>query len=71
MPNLDGTGPKGAGPRNGRVCGICAGHCAKCGNRLRMRNGQCADIQANKKQLEDEIEAIKAEIKKLEEQESR
>lgn len=69
MPNLDGTGPQGAGPRTGRGygrCGYTRGFCNYCN--CPMQNASTVDaktLENEQKMLEDELEAVKKEIAKI------
>ena len=76
MPGFDGTGPTGAGPRTGRGMGPCgSGYGYGCpyagqgrgwgyGFRRFWRSpkNDLRDLEAEKAQLEDELDAIKEEI---------
>jgi len=68
MPNLDGTGPMGQGPRTGRGMGRgwgCCGGC-RCGRGFGFRRffspkNKVATLKKKKKMLEEELIAIREE----------
>lgn len=72
MPGFDGTGPTGAGSRTGRgmgPCGTGSGFDGGCGWRARMGLGgfkspknQQQALQADQKDLETQLEIVKAEL---------
>lgn len=47
MPNLDGTGPRGMGPRIGRESNKCT--CPKCGHEVAHKRGiPCSQVKCPK-----------------------
>lgn len=63
MPNLDGTGPNGQGPRTGRGC--CGG-CFRCGRGFGFRRffshkNNLATLEEQEKMLVEELNAIREE----------
>lgn len=82
MPFKDGTGPQGQGPMTGRGFGPC-GDGRGMGKRMGFGRGKGfrswfsslsknevkEELNSYKKNLEDELEQVKAEQKKLEERE--
>lgn len=77
MPNRDKTGPQGQGPMTGRGFGPCCdgrgfGRGRGMGRGFRFwskpltRDEEKQDLESYKKNLEDELEQVKAEQKKLE-----
>ncbi len=68
MPNLDGTGPNGQGPRTGRGIGQgwgCCGGC-RCGRGLGFRRffshkNDLATLEDQEKMLVEELNAIREE----------
>ena len=82
MPNRDGLGPQAQGPMTGRGFGPC-GNGRGSGRGAGFRNGLCRafrifasptksqvkeDLDQYKKNLEDELEKVNAEQKRLEEE---
>jgi hypothetical protein len=82
MPFRDGTGPQGQGPMTGRGFGPCGdGRCKGMGRRMGFGRGGVfrswfgslskdqmkEELDSYKKSLENELEQVKAEQKKLEE----
>ncbi|MFZ2664267.1 MAG: DUF5320 domain-containing protein [Patescibacteria group bacterium] len=79
MPYKDGTGPQGQGPMTGRGFGPC-GNSGGMGRRMGFGRGFRSwfasptksqvkeDLNQYKKDLEEELEQVKAEQKKLEEE---
>ena len=74
MPNLDGTGPKGQGPRTGRGFGLCGNGvgrgfgCGRCGcgrgfgfRRFFSRKNDLATLEEQEKMLVEELDAIRKE----------
>lgn len=68
MPNLDGTGPSGQGPRTGRGMGrgwgCCGGYRRGRGfgfGRFFSRKNNLADLEDQEKILEEELIAIREE----------
>ena len=79
MPFRDGTGPQGQGPMTGRGFGPCGGGMSfgrgrgmgrefRFWSRPLTKDEEKQDLQSYKKNLEDELEQVKAEQKKLEEE---
>ncbi len=76
MPNLNGTGPRGIGPRTGRGMGNCApGNNRRFGfgrgygagrGRARFFNPPQAIEQEEKQILQDELKALREETKQIE-----
>ncbi len=71
MPNLDGTGPMGRGPRTGRGMGRCVYYGFGQGQNLRYKQLQAIDDNSKdlnyiKDQLEAELSDIKERIAKIE-----
>lgn len=69
MPRYDGTGPAGQGPMTGRGQGPCNNYCAGCGRRLglgklgfRFPRQEPLDKQEQKKLLETELDAVRADL---------
>jgi hypothetical protein len=66
MPNLDGTGPMGQGPRTGRGMGRgCCGGC-RCGRGFGFRRffsskNELATLEDEEKMLEEELVAVREE----------
>lgn len=74
MPNLDGTGPMGQGPRTGRGFGPCGGGMGRgwggcgfgCGRGFGFRRffspkNKVATLEEQEKMLEEELVAIREE----------
>ncbi len=66
MPNLDGTGPMGQGPRTGRGMGMCRDCRFGCGRGFGFRRffspkNNMASLEEQEKMLEEELEAIREE----------
>ena len=79
MPNLDGTGPMGQGPRTGRGFGPCGGGVRRgwgcCGGcysrgfgfrRFFSPKNELVDLEEQEKMLEEELVAIREEKSTLE-----
>lgn len=71
MPNLDGMGPMGQGPRTGRGMGRCVYYGFGQGRGLRYRQlptieDDPKDLNYIKDQLESELSEIKERIAKIE-----
>ncbi len=75
MPNLNRTGPQGAGPRTGRGMGKCApgnnlrfgfGRGYGVGRGRRFFNAPQATEQEEKQALQDELKALREEAKQIE-----
>lgn len=78
MPNLNGTGPQGVGPKTGRGMGNCApGAAQRPGlgrglgrgfgwRRFPGRNYAQPNQQPEKEMLEDELKALRQEKKEIE-----
>ncbi len=49
MPNGDGTGPQGKGPKSGRVLGKCAGNDISGNESNQSRQGKCRRAQCGRK----------------------
>ena len=68
MPNLDGTGPMGQGPKTGRGMGLgwgCCGGC-RCGRGFGFRRffspkNELADLEEQEKMLEEELDVVREE----------
>ncbi len=79
MPQLNGTGPMGAGPGTGRGFGPCGaqngrgrgfgqGGCGRgfgAGRRFYASSNNLASLQESEKFLSDELKAVQEEIKNL------
>jgi len=78
MPNLDGTGPEGQGPRTGRRFGLCGNRvgrgfgCGRCGcgrgfgfRRFFSRKNDLATLEEQEKILVEELNAIREEKESL------
>ncbi len=72
MPNMDGTGPNGAGPMTGRGMGPCGqGRGMGRGRRMGRGRGNCGVMpyqptkEEYKKMLKEEIEDLQNELKEL------
>ena len=68
MPGLNGTGPRGAGPRTGRGLGSCARSYRRSpGGRFSgIAFSREATKEEEKETLKEELEAIKDRLKELE-----
>jgi len=66
MPNLDGTGPLGQGPRTGRGMGLGWGCCGGCRRGFGFRRffspkNDLSTLEEQEKILEEELAAIREE----------
>ena len=77
MPNLDGTGPQGLGPRTGRGLGPCGRGLGRHSRGLgRGRNSgrsltkeeELADLDEQEKCLKEELDAVKERKQALQDQ---
>ncbi len=80
MPNFDGTGPQGAGPKTGRGLGPCGlglgwgkrfgagrglGRCFGCWRNPQSKEDKLEALSDYKKALEEELEDVVKEEKEL------
>jgi len=71
MPRFDGTGPMGYGPRTGRGFGPCGGgyNAPRFGfRRFWSQTNELDSLKEEEKFLENELRAIKQEIKEYKDQ---